>query len=109
MALPPTLNRHEAQELVRDLADLSWPVLFTTHAEYRSETRHVDQSEVLRVLMRGTVVTDPIWDSNFMSWKVDVEAELDEVYIKVHAAIDEERPGKMILVVLTVVANDIPN
>src|SRR6476620_2663228 len=101
MAPFTTLNRQDAQELVRELADMSWPVHFKKHAIYRSETRNVTQAEVHRALLKGSVVEDPYWDGEYLDWKVHVEATLDDVLIKVHIAIDEERPGKYILHVIT--------
>jgi hypothetical protein len=106
MSLPTTLVKADAEELVRDLAGQSWPVQFSGHAIWRTETRSVDSRDVLRALCRGKVVEDPEWDATYRDWKVRVEAEIDGVFIRVHAAIDEERPGKMILVVVTVVAAD---
>lgn len=108
MALPETLTCKEAEVLVRELADLSWPVQFKKHLESRTQSRDVELSEVWLVLRRGSVTSDPRWDDEYRDWKVDIEMTQDDVYLRLHVAIDEERPGgHLVLHVLTVIARDL--
>lgn len=72
MARPTALTAVEAYEAIQKLLELRDSLSFTRHARQRMRERHFTVDDTRRVLMYGTVSTNPAWDEQFQNWKYKV-------------------------------------
>jgi len=91
MAFPDPFTPQDAQDLVRELADLSHPVNFTDHFFDRADLRDVDPRDVLRALCKGIVTAGPTWDADYRDWNVTLEGSSAGLSLRVELAISEDK------------------
>lgn len=92
------LSEPNARRILREAADESGRVFFTTHAEKRMKERRITRVQVLRCLRHGTITEAPAWSSTKGTWELRVEYVTAGDQIRVGAAID---PEEMVIVVTT--------
>lgn len=107
MPLPDTMSKSEAEQIIRELAELCWPIVNAWHADLRCEERGVTARDVQRTLRHGSLLADPVFDQAHRNWTVNVHADLEDFQLRVGVAIDWDPAKKsMILRAMTVIPSD---
>lgn len=100
--LPDSLDREEAAELVRQVVEDSAHIVWKEHAYVQMERRRVTDMQVLQVLGRGEVVSDPEWTEE-RNWKFSMEADTAGEVVRVVVALDVDKMGHFIVVITVIV------
>ncbi|WP_426664090.1 DUF4258 domain-containing protein [Rhodanobacter aciditrophus] len=101
-SLPEAVSREDAATLVREVIEDSARIIWTQHALDRMWDRGISDRQVLQVLRRGEVITDPSL-SDDRNWKFTMEADTAGDIVRVVLALDTDRMGNFV-VVITVIA-----
>lgn len=89
MPPPPPLSPTEAYEAIQKLLELRDSIGWTTHARQRARERRFTADDVRRVLVHGTVGTQPTWNDVHQNWCYKVSGrDYDGVPLAVVIALD---------------------
>ena len=99
--LPKQLSREDAAKLVAEVLADSANVQWSDHVLERMYERDITDMQVLQVMRRGTVVTDPKFGS-YRNWEVSMEAHTAGDHVRVGLAIDANKLGFYVVVITTI-------
>jgi Tol biopolymer transport system component len=96
------LQKDQAQDILRQVAEDSSRIIFTNHAEDRMYEREITRTDIIRVLRTGSIKEGPSQAAKG-NWEMKVEGKSAGTWVTVAIAIDykELREDSCYTVVIT--------
>ncbi|MBY0137508.1 DUF4258 domain-containing protein [Paracoccus yeei] len=77
------------EEIVKDRSRFSHEVVMTDHIRVRMEERNITIRQVINVLRKGAVVSEPSWNPTYRSYEAKMAYSGAGMHIEVVCAIEE--------------------